>query len=529
MELVVRTETDGLMQTSFLPGRGTLVLTAAIVTVFLLDWHTPLGFAVFALYVPICLASVRLVGWRAAFLTGIVCSILMIAGWFLSMPGIPFLWSVLNRGIGLLVLWSVLWGGHLFQQRTRELERVQTDLQHEVEQRTKAEQTIRATNEELEIRVAWRTALLKASLDRWDLVTQATHDGVYDWDLTTRKVVHSPHWMEMHGFKNGDDSETFEQWSTRIHPDDRARVLGHLEEYLTKKRQGFREEYRIRRRDDRWIWVLDRAYALWEGNSRAIRLVGSEKDITERKRAEELLRKHEAQLINLTTKLLQAQDEERQRIARELHDDVTQRLAVLAVEISALTRSDSSEASRQGHIEHLRKAAAQLAEDVHNFAYRLHPSLLEHLGLEAAIRDQVDDFIRRTGLKVQYMQRKVPQSLPLSVATCLYRVTQESLQNVLKHAEASDVLIRLLGTATGVGVCIRDNGKGFIHEPAGSASRGLGLISMEERVRLFNGTFRIRTCIGKGTEIHAWVPCSDSSADCPLDTQRSTAPSLSTS
>ncbi len=470
-----------------------------------------------------------LAGWRAALLTGGVCSILIIVGWFLSMPGIPFFWSVLNRCMALLVLWSVLWGGHLFVQRTRELEVARANLLQEVEQRTKAEQALRVANEQLESRVTERTALLQAALDRWELVTQATHDGVYDWDLQTRQVAHSSHWKEMHGFDSNESPETFEQWSTRIHPDDRPRVLGNLEEYLAKKRQGFREEYRIRRRDDRWIWVLDRAYALWEGNSRAIRLVGSEKDITERKRAEELLRKHEAQLINLTTKLLQAQDEERQRIARELHDDVTQRLAVLAVEISALTRSDSSEASHQGHIEHLRKAAAQLAEDVHNFAYRLHPSLLEHLGLEAAIRDQVDDFIRRTGLKVQYMQRKVPQSLPLSVATCLYRVTQESLQNILKHAEASEVLVRLLGTATGVGICVRDDGKGFVQEPSESTSHGLGLISMEERVRLFQGTFRIRSSPGKGTEVHAWVPLSDSLFNRNPDRHSPIAPSLSTS
>lgn len=517
------------MQTSFLPGRATLVLTAAVVTVFLLDWRTPLGFAVFALYVPICLVCLWLAGWRAACLTGLLCSMLMIAGWFLSLPGIPFLWSVLNRGIGLLVLWSVLWGGHLFQQRTRELERVQTTLRHEVDHRTKAEQALRLTNEQLESRVIERTAQLQTALDRWELVTQATHDGVYDWDLTTRQVVRSPHWKEMHGFENKDEFETFEQWSERIHPDDRTRVLGNLDEYLAKKRQGFREEYRIRRRDNRWIWVLDRAYALWNKESRAVRLVGSEKDITQRKQAEAQLRQHEAQLIDLTTKLLRAQDQERQRIARELHDDMTQRLAVLAVEIGSLARSDAPNAPPPVHIEHLRKTAAQLAEDVHNFAYRLHPSLLEHLGLEAAIRDQVDDFGRRTGLKVQYSQRTVPHALPMDVATCLYRVTQESLQNVLKHAEASEVLVRLLGTATGVGVCIRDDGRGFIPEPAGSISRGLGLISMEERVRLFQGSFRVRSSPGKGTEVHAWVPLSDSPLNRSLDRHSPIAESLSTS
>lgn len=517
------------MPTSTVPRAGPLLLIAAVVTVFVLDWRTPLGFGGYVLYAPIVLVCLWLVGWRAAFLIGAVCSVLIVAGLFLSPPGMPFSWSAVSRAMGLLALWTVLWGGHLFTQRTRELERAHVNLEQEIEQRTKAEQALRTTKEQLESRVTQRTAQLQTALDRWELVTQATHDGVYDWDLTTRLVVHSPHWKEMHGFDDEHAHETFEQWSDRIHPDDRARVLGHLDDYLARTRQEFREEYRVRRRDHSWIWVLDRAYALWNEEGRAVRLVGSEKDITQRKHAEELLRQHEAQLVDLTTKLLRAQDQERQRIARELHDDMTQRLAGLAVEIGSLNRTGPSDAPTQAHIEHLRKAAAQLAEDVHNFAYRLHPSLLEHLGLEAAIRDHVDDFSRRTGLKVQYLQRDVPQSLPMDVTTCLFRVTQESLQNVLKHAEASGVLVRLLGTTTGVGVCIHDNGKGFIQEPSGSTSRGLGLISMEERVRLFQGTFRIRSSPGKGTEVHAWVPRSDSLLDRPLDTQSPIAQSVPTS
>ncbi len=517
------------MHTSLLSHTRTLLLAAAIVAVFILDWRTPLGFGVFVLYAPICLMYLWRNGWFTAFLTGAICSMLIVVGLFLSPPGMPASWSAFSRGMGLLALWSALWGGKLFAQRTRELERTQAELGQEVEQRTKAEQALRITNEQLESRVAQRTAQLQTALDRWELVTQATHDGVYDWDLTIHLIVHSSQWKEMHGFDHEDRDETFDQWSNRIHPDDRARVLRHLDDYLARNRQEFREEYRIRRRDNRWIWVLDRAYALWNKEGQAIRMVGSEKDITHRKHAEALLRQHEAQLVDLTSKLLKAQDQERQRIARELHDDMTQRLAVLAVELGSLTRTYPSDAPTQFHIEHLRKAAAQLAEDVHNFAYRLHPSLLEHLGLEASIRDQIDDFNRRTDLKVGYVQRSVPPSLSMDIATCLYRVAQESLQNVLKHAEASEVLVRLIGTTRGVGVCIRDNGIGFAQEPSGSSSSGLGLISMEERVRLFHGIFRIRSSLGKGTEVHAWIPLSDSQLDRPFDAQNPIAQPLSMS
>lgn len=498
------------MQTSPLPRAPVLLFAAAAAAVFALDCFTPLGFAVFMLYAPVCLACLWLWGWRFAFVMGALCSVLLVAGLFFSLPGMPFEWSIVNRTIALLALWAVLWGGKVFAQRRLELEHAKMSLQQEAAHRTHAEQALREMNEGLESHVAERTAQLQTALNRWELVTQATHDGVYDWDLTTRLVVYSSHWKEMHGFSKEEDYQTFEQWSERIHPDDRARVLGNLDDYLARRRQGFREEYRIRRRDHSWMWVLDRAYALWNEDGRAVRLVGSEKDITQRKQAEELLRQHEAQLEDLTAKLLTAQERERQRIARELHDDFTQRLAVLAVDIGSLEPLCLSQITLLPRIQAMREIAVRLAEDVHNFSYQLHPSLLEHLGLEVAIRDHVDDFSRRTGLAVQYEQRRVPTTLSMDIATCLYRVTQESLQNVSKHAKASKVLVRVLGTPRGIGVCVRDNGKGFSPDPAGIPFRGLGLISMEERVRLLKGTFRIHSYPGKWTEVHAWVPLAHS-------------------
>jgi PAS domain S-box-containing protein len=488
---------------------ASFLLYAAVGGVFLLDWLTPRGFSVSILYMPVCLAGLWLREWRFAFAMGMLSSGLTIAGLLLSPSGVPVTWSAVDRGISLAALWSALWGGKIFARRTTELERIKVSLQREVAQRRQAEEALLTINEELESRIAQRTAQLQTALDRWDLVTQATHDGVYDWDLMTRAVVCSPQWKTMHGFSRQGEDESPEQWSKRIHPDDRDRVLGHFYEYLARRRQEFREEYRIQRCDGSWMWVLDRGIALWNEVGQAVRMVGSEKDITERKQAEDLLRQHGAQLEELTAKLLAAQEHERRRLGRELHDDFTQRLAVLAVDIGSLERSFPSDPSLRDHLQRLRQTAGQLANDIHNFAYQLHPSLLEHLGLEAAIRDHVDEFRRRTGLAVRYVRRNIPRSLPIDIATCLYRVTQECLQNIHKHAEASEVLIRLLSTPKGVGVCIRDNGRGFLQDSDRVSSPGLGLLSMEERVHLMNGTFRIRTQPGKGTEVHAWVPPAD--------------------
>lgn len=224
------------------------------------------------------------------------------------------------------------------------------------------------------------------------------------------------------------------------------------------------------------------------------------------------MERYHARLQDLSTKLLKAQDQERQRIARELHDDMTQRLAALAVDVNSLEHMCRPKTALLPRLRAVQEAAGQLADDIHNFAYRLHPPQLEHLGLEAAIHDHTDEFRRRSGLPTQFELRAVPQVIPIDIATCLYRVTQESLQNILKHAEASKVVVRLLGTFAGVGVCIQDDGKGFVKDLAGVPARGLGLLSLEERVRLLNGTFRIRTRLRYGTEVHAWIPSSDPGA-----------------
>lgn len=234
-------------------------------------------------------------------------------------------------------------------------------------------------------------------------------------------------------------------------------------------------------------------------------------DVTALKATEALLREREAQLRDLGAKLLQAQEEERRRISRDLHDDVMQRMGGLTLDLYGLAASVPSQDAEflQSQIKACGASAEQLTTDLQRMAHQLHPSVLEFGGLEAAVREHVDDFAARTGVSAELITRNVPQDVPLAQATCLYRVLQEGLQNVQKHADATAVLVRLLRTGRGLGLCIHDDGRGIEQVEGAARRKGLGLTSMAERVGMLNGVFHILTKPDDGTEIHAWVPLED--------------------
>jgi PAS domain S-box-containing protein len=237
-------------------------------------------------------------------------------------------------------------------------------------------------------------------------------------------------------------------------------------------------------------------------------------DINERKRVEQTLRNHQLEqqqhrmeLQDLASKLIKAQEDERQRIARELHDDASQRLAALILDVVSLEQQPPLLPELIGSaLEPVRKQLERLSDDLHNLAYKLHSSLLEHAGLQPAIEDQIRDVTKRTGLSVSLKVNHVPDSLSLDHSTCLFRVLQESLQNIAKHACATEATVKLSGSSNGVGLSVTDNGKGFDTNDKSAHHKGLGLTSMQERVRLLNGFLRVHSRPTEGTKICAWIP-----------------------
>ena len=287
-------------------------------------------------------------------------------------------------------------------------------------------------------------------------------------------------------------------------------ILKGLEAVLEGRDPIFSAEYHAQLMEEDH-WFLMRVTPLKGGKG----VVISHTDISERVRMGQELEQHvqllsdkQEELEALAGRLIEAQEQERKRIARDLHDDFNQRLAALSVELESIERAPSALSEPiVRHLAAIRGQVGQLSDDLHDLAYRLHPSLLEHVGLEIAVREHVDEFTKRTGLPVTFIAREMPRLLQPELATSLFRLLQESLQNVLKHAQATSVTVRLSGSSKGIGLSVRDNGKGFDMDTH-THRAGLGLMSMQERARLLGGFFRFHSGVTQGTKVCAWVPLS---------------------
>jgi signal transduction histidine kinase len=224
---------------------------------------------------------------------------------------------------------------------------------------------------------------------------------------------------------------------------------------------------------------------------------GFVRDITDRKQVQQMQREFGKQL-------LQAQEAERARLARELHDDITQRLGILAINADRLD-SEADLIEQRKTIREIRDSLIVLSEDVHSLAYKLHPAMLEHLGLDAALRTECERFSRQESISVDVNLDGLPSDIPHEARLCLFRVAQEALRNVARHAHAKAVKVSLHSLNGGLHLAVADNGAGF--DPGKEPQQAsLGLASMRERVRLLEGKLEIESVRGRGTAILAWIP-----------------------
>jgi PAS domain S-box-containing protein len=289
-------------------------------------------------------------------------------------------------------------------------------------------------------------------------------------------------------------------WAEGVHAEDLQGCLGTYTRAFDT-REKFRMEYRLRRHDGEYRWVLDIGVPRFNPDGSFAGFIGSCVDVTERKLAEEAL-------SGVNSRLIEAQERERTRIARELHDDIGQRLAILTIELEQFGQKFSDlPAELLQRIGELRGISSEIATDVQSLSHELHSSKLEYLGLATALMAFCHEFSEQQNVEVVFAHDEVPRTLPREISLCLFRVSQEALQNAIKHSGVRHFEVELHYASDMIQLTVRDSGSGFDREDA-LKTHGLGLISMAERVKLLGGQLSIDSQPQHGTTIRANVPLS---------------------
>ena len=336
---------------------------------------------------------------------------------------------------------------------------------------------------------------LRESEERLRLAVQAGRMYVFDWDVITDVIVRSEESTHIFGLTAEPIKLTKRELLVRVHPEDRSTFISSLAE-CTPESPNTQISYRLLRPDGSVLWLERTGHAFFDEQSKMVRMVT---DITERKRAEEAL-------SSVGGRLIEAQEEERTRIARELHDDIGQQLALLAIDVEGLEGNlPDSAVEVRNHIHEQLKRVHEISADVQAISHRLHSSKLRLLGIVVAAKSFCKEFSEQHKVKIDFTHADIPSTVPEEISLCLFRVLQEALQNAVKHSGVRHFEVELRGASDGIDLTVRDAGLGFDPE-AVMNKRGLGLVSMQERVNLVKGTFSIDSRPDGGTTIHVRVP-----------------------
>lgn len=298
-------------------------------------------------------------------------------------------------------------------------------------------------------------------------------------------------WLDFTG--RSTEQELGDGWTQGVHPDDLQLRLDAYTRCFDSRRR-FAMEYRVRHHDGDYRWIMDMGVPRFNQDGSFAGYVGIAMDVTERKEAEE------AQL-GMNRKLMEAQEKERTRIGRELHDDINQRLAFLAIQLEALQEKPSG---LQKRLQELWQCTNEIAADVQALSHELHSAKLEYLGVPAGMKSLCREFAERQKTVVEFSS-DVSSVLSFEIGVTLFRILQEALHNAVKHSGVKSIFVELAERSNQIHLTIRDSGNGFDLETA-LRGKGLGLTSMRERVRLVNGTIVIDSKPMRGTDIHVCVP-----------------------
>ncbi|SPE43413.1 hypothetical protein SBA3_910030 [Candidatus Sulfopaludibacter sp. SbA3] len=367
--------------------------------------------------------------------------------------------------------------------------------------------------------VVWREQHARIHRERDAWYRAAANDTpAYLW-MTTQEGANSFINIPLARFLGTDPEVLSGDWADFPHPDDVKRVRSTFLDSVAARREWV-AEFRIRRFDGQYRWVIGQALPRYSPEGLFLGYAGSFIDITGRREAERQLRtanaaletelaertRHELEIESLSARLINAQEEERGRLARELHDDLCQQIAALSIAMGTLKRQvPENQVELRGQTDRIQQKLVQTAEAVRRISHQLHPAVLEHSGLASALRAYCEEFGSLTGIRVKLETDGHFDGISPFVALNLYRITQEGLQNVARHARTEEASVSLRQSAECLCLTIADRGVGMESVEA-SSSGGLGLLSIKERARLIGGSVDISTGPKRGTSIFVRTP-----------------------
>jgi PAS domain S-box-containing protein len=340
-------------------------------------------------------------------------------------------------------------------------------------------------------------ASLRESEERLTLAFAGAQEGVWDWNLVTGDVVYSARWKQMLGYEDHEVEPHVSAWERLLHPDDLRRAQ-EVNESVARGARAYEGEFRLRHKDGHYVQVLSRGYPVRrEPGGPVVRIVGTHFDLTERHQAEA-----ERARTELLSRLVFAQEDERRRIAREMHDQFGEQLTALSRSIDALKDASAGSPHIAPLVDALGTIARQIDRDVDQLVWQLRPTALDDLGLRAALANYVQDWSRRVDIPAElHTSGLLDERLASEAETTLYRIAQEALTNVAKHSRAKRVDVILERQADSVLLIVEDDGVGFDPDAEGSAGGGFGLLGMQERAALVGATVEIESTAGKGTTV----------------------------
>jgi PAS domain S-box-containing protein len=357
---------------------------------------------------------------------------------------------------------------------------------------------VRIVGTHLDITESKRTeTALRESEERLSLAFAGAQEGVWDWDLETNAVVYSSQWKQMLGYADDEIEPQISAWERLVHPDDRV-VADKAAESVTRGQPTYEAEFRLRHKDGHYVQILSRGYPIRrEPGGPVVRIVGTHFDLTERRK-----REAEHARTELLAHLVFVQEDERRRIARDMHDQFGEQLTALSLRIGLLRDACAERPDLANHVGALAEIAERLDRDVDQLVWELRPTALDDLGLRAALANYMQEWSERSNIAAElHTTGLLDDRLASEVETALYRIAQEALNNVAKHSRARRVEVILERRPDCVLLILEDDGVGFAEVDAGKARQGYGLVGMQERAALVGASLEIESTPGKGTTI----------------------------